>query len=154
MRRQLILGGLSLVARSAAAAAQVGSAADEVVAANAVFDAALSRRDLSSLEALCLREDGVTAAHPRDRSPTVGWAAVRRSWEETFARFSELSVAMPEPRAQVFGDMAIVVGLENIRGRRASDGVTVTFDAMTTNVFQRGAGRWLLVHHHATMLVT
>lgn len=154
MRRRLVFGGMTLLAMPAAARLQAGSAAEEVAAANATFDATLSRRDLAALEALWVQDDSVTAIHPRDRAVTLGWAAVRRSWEATFARFAELSVDMPEPKVQVIGETAVVTGLENVRGRRPTDGVTVAFEAMTTNVYRRQGGRWLMVHHHATMLPT
>lgn len=151
MRRNLILGGISLLALPMAGTAQA-TTADDVAAANAAFDAALSRRDLAAVEALYLQDDEVTAAHPRDREPVQGWAAVRKTWVDTFARFSQLSVVMPKPTIRVMGDTAVVVGLENVRARRAADEAAVAFDAMTTNVFQRQGGKWLMVHHHATMM--
>ena len=95
MRRNVILGGLSLL--SLPLFGLSAEAADDVVAANAAFDAALSRRDLAAVEAMWVQDDRVAAAHPRDRAPVQGWAAVRKSWVDTFARFSELSVAMPTP---------------------------------------------------------
>lgn len=151
MRRSVLLGGLSLLA--APAAGWAGAvAAEDVTAANAAFDAALSRRDLAAVEGMWVQDERVTAAHPRDREPVQGWVAVRKTWADTFARFSELSVAMPKPTIRLMGDTADVVGLENVRGRRASDGSAVSFDAMTTNVFERRGGRWLMVHHHATMM--
>ena len=152
MRRSLIFGCFSLLALPAVARAQQARSPGEVVAANAAFDMAVSRRDLPALEALCLQDESVTAVHPRDRAPVVGWVAVRRSWEETFGRFAELSVTMPEPRVRLTGEAAIVVGLEKVMAKRASDGAAVVFDAMTTNMFQRQGGRWLMVHHHATMV--
>lgn len=151
MRRTVIFGGVSLLALQAAGAG-AAAAADDVVSANAAFDAALSRRDLAAVEAMWMQDDRVTAAHPRDRDAVQGWTAVRKSWVDTFARFSEMSVTMPKPTVRLMGDVAMVVGLENVRGRRATDGSAVAFDAMTTNVFQRQGGRWLMVHHHATMM--
>lgn len=151
MRRRF-LGPLAIAALPAVSAVAQPSAIEAVRAANTAFDAATSRRDITALAALCVQDDRVIAAHPRDRAVLVGWAAVRRSWEQVFARFSELNVAMPQPTIRVTGDTAVVAGLENITGRVAADGNAVRFDAMTTNVFELHGGRWLMVHHHATMM--
>ena len=155
MKRRIFALGTAMAAMAQAGAPEAaaqGTAAADVRAANAAFDAALSRRDIAAIAALCVQDGAVMAVHPRDKRPIVGWEAVRRSWEEVFARFPELAVDMPEPTIRLSGDVAIVTGLETIRGRRG-DGVAVAFEAMTTNVFERrDGGRWLMVHHHATMM--
>jgi ketosteroid isomerase-like protein len=141
-----------LVTLPIASALAQPAAIEAVRAANLAFDAATSRRDIEALAALCVQDDRVIAVHPRDRTALVGWAAVRRSWEEVFARFSELTVDMPQSTIRVTGDVAVVAGLENITGRVAANGNPVRFDAMTTNVFELRGGRWLMAHHHATMM--
>lgn len=145
------LAGLLVFAGAGPAMAQDDAAA-AVRAANTAFDVTVSARDLEALMALHLPDPGISAAHPRDRAVVVGPAAVRRSWEEAFTRFATLEVAMPQPVIQLFGDVAVVAGLETVAGRRSADGPMVRFEAMTTNVFHRRGGRWLMAHHHATMV--
>ena len=148
MRRNLILGGAAaLVALPTIAPAQAG--AEAVMAANAAFDAALSRRDIDALDGMWLHAPHVVAIHPAGRTPLVGWDAVRRSWVETCERFSELSVTLADPKAHIAGDTAWVVGIEAVRGKR-KDGADVSFPALTTNVYERHGGKWLMVLHHAS----
>lgn len=117
-------------------------------AANATFDAALSRRDLAALDVIWAQDGGVTAFHPPSKAVIVGWAAVRRSWEGAFANFPEMSVEMREPNVRIAGNMALVTGTETFRGKTPSGNV-VEFLAPTTNVYEKRGDQWLLVHHHA-----
>ena len=127
-----------------------GGDAAAVVAANAAFDAALSRRDVAALERMWLHAPHVIAIHPAGKAPLVGWDAVRKSWVETCERFSELTVELPEPEVWVTGDAARVVGIETIRGTVSIGGAKVDFLALTTNLYERHDGRWLMVLHHAS----
>ena len=45
--------------------------------------------------------------------------------------------------------MAWVVGVEQVKGRTPA-GEIVEFSAMTTNIYERRNGQWLMVHHQAT----
>jgi ketosteroid isomerase-like protein len=120
----------------------------QLESANAAFDAALSRRDLSALDTLCIQDAAVTALHPPSKAVTVGWPAVRKSWEGAFANFPEMSVQMKNPQVRILGSMAIVTGIEAFRGKRPN-GDVVEFLAPTTNVYEKHGEQWLLVHHHA-----
>jgi ketosteroid isomerase-like protein len=117
-------------------------------AANATFDAALSKRDLAALDVIWVQDGGVTALHPPSKAVIVGWTAVRKSWEGAFANFPEMSVEMKEPNVRVVGNMALVTGTETFRGKRPN-GDIIEFLAPTTNVYERRGDQWLLVHHHA-----
>ena len=149
MRQSLVLCGLVLLSAIPTPASAQDSGAQAVATANSAFDAALSRRDLAAIEAMWLHAPHVMAIHPASRSPVLGWEAVRRSWMETFERFPELSVTLAEPQTHITGNVAWVVGIETVRGRRP-DGVEVTFAALTTNVYELREGRWLIVLHHAS----
>lgn len=123
----------------------------EVLAANRAFDAAVSGRDIKVLDPLWAHDGSVTIIHPSSKTPLVGWGAVRKSWAEgTLARFSELSVAMANPSVRVRGDVAVVTGIEVVQGKRAGTGESAAFSALTTNVYEKRDGRWLMVHHHGS----
>ena len=148
--QRLAYGGflLALAACAATATPDLSEVA-RVVAANAAFDAALSRRDMTAIDAAWAHEGTVTAMHPSSKTPVIGWEAVRKSWEGVIANFPELSVVLSGPQVRVSGSAAFVVGVETIRGRRP-DGGQVEFLALTTNVYERRGDRWLLVHHQAS----
>ena len=51
----------------------------------------------------------------------------------------------------VTGETARVVGIEQFRARSAS-GAEVAFPLLTTNLYERHGGRWLMALHHASRL--
>ena len=125
----------------------------DVLAANQAFDSAVSKRDINALEPLWAHDANVTIIHPSSKEPLVGWDAVRKSWAEgTLARFSEIQLSMPNPHVRVNGTTATVVGIEMFRAKRADNGQTVEFQALTTNTFEKRDGRWLMTHHHASRM--
>ncbi len=150
-RDWMIIAGAATLAATTTAQTQGNAGQDEVLKANREFDEALSRRDLAAVSAQWVQDGQVMAVHPNGRPPVVGWEAVQNSWAAAFANFPELSVSMAEPRVRMSGEVAIVVGAEVIKGKR-TDGTLVEFQAMTTNVYERRSGRWLMVHHQATRL--
>jgi len=155
MRRRLLAGaaalltGLAAAGASGGARAQPSADAEALQAANAAFYAALSARDMRAMEAVWARDSAPLTITPAGTSLAVGWEAVRRSYEEVFGRYAELSVAMAAPEVRIAPGGALVVGVEAVRGRLAT-GEAVSFAVFGTNVFERRDGRWLLVHHHGS----
>jgi ketosteroid isomerase-like protein len=146
---QLVVAVFMAAAAMGPAAAQQSSEIAAVQAANDAFDKALSERDLAALEKLWVRDASAMAVHPNSKRVVVGWNAIRKTWEETTTRFSELSVAMKEPNIRIEGGVAWVVGIEEVTGKR-QDGQLVGFAALTTNIFEKRGDAWLMVFHHAS----
>ena len=148
--RRSILGAMPALAAAAlwarGSAAQTLSPGEELVAANRAFDEALSRLDIAAIEALSLQDSHSIAIHPSARDITFGWDAVRKSWQAVVERFAELSVKLEGPRAVVRDDVGWVTGTEVVSGKRKT-GETVTYTALTTNIFEKRNGRWLLSAH-------
>ncbi len=149
MRRRL-LGALPVAALAAPwaapAAGQSAGALDELLAANRAFDEALSRLDIAAVEALSLQEAHAFAIHPGARTITMGWDAVRASWRAVAERFAELSVRLDGAQGVVRDGVGWVSGVEVVSGRRRT-GEPVAYSALTTNLFERRGGRWLLSAH-------
>ena len=138
-----------LLASADRAMAEDKPAKDAVTKINEQFDAALSRRDISALDAAWAHDDSVTAIHPSSKAVVTGWDAVRKSWQGAFDAFPELSVTLKDASVRVVGNLASVVGVETIRGRRPN-GETAEFAALTTNIYELRNGSWLMVHHQAS----
>lgn len=149
MKLTTILATVIAILVGASGSRAQSSDVDKVKALNEAFDAALSRRDMSAIDAAWAHDATVTAFHPPSKSPVVGWEAVRKSWEGAFNAFPELSVTLQAPVVRVMGNAATVVGVEVVRGKRAS-GEVVEFNALTTNVYEKQGERWLMVHHQAS----
>jgi ketosteroid isomerase-like protein len=141
------LGFLVLVILDAAAPrAETGAESAAIAVANHVFDRTLSARDIAAMDTIWAHEPYVIAVHPASKAPIVGWAAVRKSWEATFDRFTDISVSMQNPQIRINENVAWVVGLEEVRGK-LKNGETAVFTALTMNMFEKTGGRWLMVLH-------
>ena len=122
---------------------------ESVRAANQRFYEALSRQSLVDLEQIWSHAPHVRCVHAGERL-FAGWEAIRQSWREIFGSSICRTVVPHDPQIALFGSTAIVVCREEITSitpSGSSQGV-----ALSTNVFERRDGRWLLVHHHASPL--
>jgi ketosteroid isomerase-like protein len=118
-----------------------------IEAANARFYRAFETLDIEEMDRVWAHGAHVKCVHP-GWPLLVGWTAVRASWETIFANTAEMSFTLSDVHVVAHGDVAWVTCTENIlsevRGR-----VSVT-SVLATNLFERDAGEWRLVHHHAS----
>jgi ketosteroid isomerase-like protein len=146
LRQLVIATGLIFILGTVNLHAGQQSDIEAVTATNLSFDTALSARDINAMERVWAAEPYVIAVHPASKVLIVGWDAVRKSWEETFARFAEISVSMKEPQIHVAQNVAWVVGIESAQGK-FKNGDAVSFTAFTTNMYEKRDGRWFMVLH-------
>lgn len=119
----------------------------EVVHANARFYRAFEALDIAEMDGVWAHEDHVKCVHPG--WPLLsGWAAVRESWATIFANTEEMRFTLSDVQATVGGDVAWVTCTENILSD-VGGRVTVTA-ILATNIFEREAEGWRVVHHHAS----
>jgi ketosteroid isomerase-like protein len=122
-------------------------AADTVEDANASFYRAFEALDLRAMEDVWAHGDHVKCVHPGWPLLT-GWAAVRGSWEAIFANTQEMRFTLTDVRVATAGELAWVTCTENILSD--TDGRVGVTSILATNLFERDAGGWRLVHHHAS----
>ncbi|MGH7321764.1 MAG: nuclear transport factor 2 family protein [Candidatus Rokuibacteriota bacterium] len=119
----------------------------EVADANARFYRAFETLDTGTMAAVWAHGDHVKCVHPGWPLLT-GWDAVRTSWENIFANTQEMRFTISDVRVVVAGDAAWVTCTENIlsevQGRLSVTAI------LATNVFERQADGWRMVHHHAS----
>jgi ketosteroid isomerase-like protein len=116
----------------------MASAETEVLAANEAFYAAFAERDASAMDGLWAASAPVACIHP-GWDVLVGREEVMESWEAILDNPTAPRIRCSRPSAQVLGDTAFVVCLEEVSGS----------ELIATNVFTREEGRWKLVHHQA-----
>ena len=123
----------------------------KVEGANARFYRAFEALDLAAMDAVWAHHDDVKCVHP-GWPLLVGWPAVRESWRAIFANTEEMRFTLSDVRVVVEGDMGWVTCTENIlsdvQGR-----VSVT-SILATNLFARTEDAWLMVHHHASHVLS
>jgi len=119
----------------------------EVVEANASFYRAFETLDIAEMDRVWAHGEHVQCVHPG--WPLLsGWDAVRTSWETIFTNTAEMRFTVSDVHAVVGGEVAWVTCTENILSEVAGR-VSVTA-ILATNLFERSAGGWRLVHHHAS----
>ena len=115
--------------------------------ANERFYRAFESLDLAEMDQVWAHGDHVACVHP-GWSRLHGWEDVRRSWAAIFQSTTEMRFTITDVRVEVRGDLAWVHCTENILSDTRG-GLSITA-ILATDVFERRAGRWLLVHHHAS----
>jgi ketosteroid isomerase-like protein len=125
----------------------MASDVEAIRAANARFYRAFESLDLARMEPIWVHEERVACVHPG--WPRLhGWEAVRESWAAIFQNTREMRFTLTDVRVEMRGDLAWVTCTENILSEtRGNLSVTAI---LATNVFERQAGEWLMVHHHAS----
>jgi ketosteroid isomerase-like protein len=124
---------------------------DEVRKASRQFYAALTRMangDAGSMADIWSHGAGVTAMHPipgRD----VGWTAVRKSFRKVATLASDGKIGIKNQLIRVAGNVACEVGVE--QGQFKLAGQPVLVEQRVTNIYQRTAGGWKMIHHHTDL---
>jgi ketosteroid isomerase-like protein len=124
------------------------STEDEVRNASKQFYTGLNRMangDSGPLAGIWLHSAAVTAMHPIG-GREVGWDAVRASFEKVAELASEGKIELKDQIIRVAGDVACEAGIEH--GHLKLAGQQVTIEHRVTNIYQREAGAWKIVHHH------
>jgi ketosteroid isomerase-like protein len=127
------------------------SAEDEVRKASTQFYAALNRMlngDAKPLSDIWSHGPAVTTMHPIG-GRQVGWNEVRESWEQVARGATDGKVELKDQLIRVLGDLAYEVGVEypefKLGGEKVSGQIRVT------NIYQREAGTWKMIHHHTDL---
>ncbi len=123
----------------------------QVRSANERFYAAFEKLDIEAMAAVWAKTAYVKCIHP-GWGLLVGWDAVRASWEIIFRNTAEIGFTLTDVQVESRGPLALVMLTENILSR--AEGRVASASVLTTNIFERTAGRWLLIHHHASHIFT
>jgi ketosteroid isomerase-like protein len=128
-----------------------GSDSQAVRDANLAFYRAFESLDVEQMEAVWLRSARVQCTHPGWRR-LVGFSAVMQSWQRIFENTFGMKFDITGVEIAVSGDVAWVICTENITSQ-TYDGVSQS-QVEATNLFERHDGRWLVVHHHGSPVVS
>lgn len=123
----------------------------EVEEANARFYRVFETLDLRQMEEIWAHGEHVRCVHP-GWGLLAGWEAVRQSWEAIFKSSEELRFSITDVNAYVEGAFGWVTCTENILSD-ARGKISVT-SVLATNIFERSAGEWRMIHHHASHILT
>jgi ketosteroid isomerase-like protein len=122
----------------------------EVLAANESFYRAFEKKDIEAMSAIWSQGTGSLCIHP-GRNSLRGWKAIRASWEAIFKNTQYLEIETEIITAEVRNEVAYIVLVEKVL--QVSGGRRVQAQSMATNIFEKMASSWYLVHHHGSPLI-
>jgi ketosteroid isomerase-like protein len=113
----------------------------DVLEANARFYRAFTRGDFAAMRDLWAEDAAVACVHPM--SPVLlGRDAVLGSWQQILREAPPMAMRCDQAVVHLAGEAALVLCYEG-NGERPAH-------LAATNAFVREAGRWRMVHHHAS----
>lgn len=124
------------------------STENEVRNASKQFYTSLNRMangDACAMADIWKHSPSVMAMHPIG-GREVGWDAVRASFEKVAQLASDGKIELKEQLIRVVGDVAFEAGIEH--GQIKLGGQQATIEHRVTNIYQREAGAWKVIHHH------
>lgn len=122
----------------------------EIRSVNERFYRAFEKLDMEAMAAVWAKTDYVKCIHP-GWGLLVGWDAVRASWEIIFRNTGEIKFTLTEVQVESRGPLAWVTLTENILSH--VEGRVAATSVLTTNLFEKAAAGWLLIHHHASHIL-
>lgn len=123
---------------------------DQVLEANRAFYDAFEALDIERMERIWLGDDSIQCFHPGWRL-LRGWDAVMASWRRIFENTDEIRFVLTDVRVELRDSVAYVTLYENISSRAGGEETGAI--VVATNIFERRAGRWYLIHHHGSPVI-
>ncbi len=114
---------------------------------NERFYEALETHGMAEIEALWSHASYVRCIHPGG-VVMEGWETVRESWRAIMDGGWQLSIAPRNVSVELFGTLAVVVLTEEMVSHTVHDVAMV----MATNIFERSADGWKIIHHHGSLM--
>ena len=114
---------------------------------NSEFYHAFENLSIERMERLWKHEDNIVCIHP-GWDLFTGWLAIRESWITIFSSTDMIKFIITNTKVRVFGNVAVVVCLENIE--TSVNGEILRLGVIATNVFEQIDNQWLLIHHHGS----
>src|SRR5215472_7863889 len=117
---------------------------EKVQKINSEFYDAFENLSIERMEGLWKHEDNIVCIHP-GWDLFTGWLAIRESWITIFRNTEMIKFVITNTKLRVFGNVAVVVCLENIE--TLVNGEILRLGVIATNMFEKIDNRWLLIHH-------
>jgi ketosteroid isomerase-like protein len=123
---------------------------ETVLAANQAFYDAFSNKELASMNLLWWQGSTSLCVHPGGRV-LRGWETIRASWESIFRNTDSIEIDLEIIKVEIDQAVAYVVVREIVL--QSSRGQKLKAQSMATNIFQKMAQKWYLVHHHGSPIM-
>ncbi|AFY76232.1 MAG: nuclear transport factor 2 family protein [Hydrococcus sp. C42_A2020_068] len=121
----------------------------EILATNEAFYQAFEKKDIKAMS-LVWWQGGSLCIHPGG-NVLKGWEEVRHSWEQIFRHTDYLEIGIELVNIEIGSQIAYVVLIETIL--QVSRGRSFQAQSTATNIFEKMAQKWYLVHHHGSPIM-
>lgn len=122
----------------------------EVIAANDAFYRAFEKKDLEAMSVVWSQGTGSLCIHP-GRNALRGWRDIEFSWLQIFRNTKYLEIETEIISVEIRDNIAYVILIEKLL--QISGGRSVQAQSMATNIFEKMASKWYLVHHHGSPIM-
>lgn len=122
----------------------------EVIAANDAFYRAFEKKDLEAMSIVWSQGTGSLCIHP-GRNALRGWRDIEFSWLQIFRNTKYLEIETEIISVEIRDNIAYVILIEKLL--QISGGRSVQAQSMATNIFEKMASKWYLVHHHGSPIM-
>jgi hypothetical protein len=129
--------------------AQKKSDNDMVISANQSFYTAFSDEDINKMDHVWSHNPYVSAIHPISKDVIIGWQGVKDSFDGVFKNYTHVHITCVNPTVHIEGKVAWVLSNEDFSALQGDKPVKLTSAAI--NMFVKKSGKWLMVHHQATV---
>jgi ketosteroid isomerase-like protein len=119
----------------------------EITKANESFYRAFESLDIKQMEKVWAKESPIQCGHPGWRI-LRGWGPVMESWRRIFENTPSIRFSLSDVSIEIRGPLAWVTLYENLTS--SVEGQNVSATVLTTNLFQKGADGWRMIHHHGS----
>lgn len=122
----------------------------EVLATNEAFYRAFEKKDIEAMSLVWSQGTGSCCIHP-GRNVLRGWKDIRPSWEIIFKNTNYIEVEIEVISTEIRDNIAYLIIIEKVL--QISIGRRVQAQSIATNIFERMASKWYLIHHHGSPLM-
>ncbi|AFZ34337.1 hypothetical protein Sta7437_0746 [Stanieria cyanosphaera PCC 7437] len=123
---------------------------EAVLATNQAFYDAFLNRNIGSMNLLWWQGSTSLCVHPGGKVLT-GWEEIRESWESIFKNTDSFEIDIEVVKVEIDSCLAYVVVREIVL--QSSQGRKVKAPSIATNIFQKMAQKWYLIHHHGSPIM-
>ena len=121
-----------------------------VLAANQAFYTAFTNRELKSMNLVWWQGASSLCIHPGGQI-LRGWDEIQASWSTIFRHTDLLEIDLEILKVEIDRSLAYVVVQEMVL--QSSQGRRVKAPSTATNIFQKMAQKWYLIHHHGSPIM-
>ena len=123
----------------------------EIILVNQGFYNAFESQDIDMMDKVWHHDEKVKCIHP-GWDLISGWEKIRESWANIFLNSEAIKFSLTDIHVSSSSNMGWVTCIENFTS--LSSGNPVFAQIQATNIFEKIEGKWLMVNHHASPILS